>query len=279
MLGTLISISNLVIYSSLIYDLHGYVSIIIIVLYSVSIATAANVSTQVNEIPMLNGKNFKIWKENVEIVLGCMELDLALRTTRPIATTDEPNEAKIEKWDRSNRISLLIIKRSIPEMFRGSITEKTDVKTFLDSVEQYFIKNEKSETSNLLASLVSMKYKGNGNVREYIIEMSNLATKLKALKLDLSEDLLVHLVLISLPAHFGHFKVSYNTQKDKWTLNELISHCAQEEDRLKKEKAESAHLATNSQNRKRKTTKVTAAKDTTVDLLNRRNKNASSQDT
>ena len=78
-------------------------------------------------------------------------------------------------------------------------------------------KNEKAETSNLLAKLISMKYKGKGNIREYIMEMSNLASKLKSLKLELGEDLLVHLVLISLPTHFGQFKVSYNTQKDKWS--------------------------------------------------------------
>jgi len=46
------------------------------------------------------------------------------------------------------------------------------------------------------------------------MEMSDLASKLKALKLDLFEDSLVHLILISLPAHFGQFKMSYNTLKD-----------------------------------------------------------------
>ena len=40
--------------------------------------------------------------------------------------------------------------------------------------------------------------------------------------------------------------MSYNTQKDKWTLNELISHCGQEEERIKKDKTESAHLASTS---------------------------------
>jgi hypothetical protein len=73
--------------------------------------------------------------------------------------------------------------------------------------------------------------------------MSNLVSKLKALKLQLHEDLIVHLVLITLRVHFGQFKVSYNTQIDKWSLNELISPFVYEEDRLKKEMIESVHLA------------------------------------
>ncbi|XP_022862502.1 uncharacterized protein LOC111382696 [Olea europaea var. sylvestris] len=88
------------------------------------------------------------------------------------------------------------------------------------------------------------------------MEMSHIASKLKALKLDLFEDLLVYLVLISLPAHFSQFKVSYNCQKDSWSLNELISHCVQEEERLKHEKTESAHLATTSKDKSNKKRKV-----------------------
>ena len=66
-----------------------------------------------------------------------------------------------------------------------------------------------------------MRYEGKENIREYIMEMSNLVTRRKALKLELSEDLLVHLflvlvlVLISLPTQFSPFKISYNTQKEK----------------------------------------------------------------
>ena len=90
------------------------------------------------------------------------------------------------------------------------------------------------------------------------MEMSNLASKLKSLKLELSEDLLVHLVLISLHAHFGQFKVSYNTQKDKWSLNELISHCVQEEERQQRDKADSAHLASTSKNKMKRRAKDTA---------------------
>ena len=100
--------------------------------------------------------------------------------------------------------------------------------------------------STILSKLVSMRYKGKENIREYIMEMSNLVTRLKALKLELSKDILVNLVLISLLTQFSPFKISYNTQKEKWTLNELIAQRVQEEERLKQEKMESAHLASTS---------------------------------
>ena len=214
---------------------------LVFVLCSVN-ASASTISANINSIPMLNGTNFKDWKENVMIVLGCMDLDLALRIEQPADLTDRSSTEEkrdMERWDRSNRMSLMIIKRGIPEAFRGAMSEKvTTANEFLEEIEKRFAKNNKAETSTLLASLISMRYKGKGNIREYIMEMSHLASKLKTLKLELSEDLLVHLVLISLPAQFSQFKVSYNCQKDKWTLNELISHCVQEEERLKQEKTE-----------------------------------------
>ena len=98
-----------------------------------------------------------------------------------------------------------------------------------------------------------MKYKDKGNIREYIMKMSHLASKLKALGLDLFNDLVMHLVLIYLLAQFNQFKVNYNCQKEKWNLNELISFCVQEEKRLKKEKTEYAHeVSTSKDEGKRK---------------------------
>nr|KAJ0208654.1 hypothetical protein LSAT_V11C400165350 [Lactuca sativa] len=73
--------------------------------------------------------------------------------------------------------------------------------------------------------------------------MYYFSSKLKALKLGIFDDFLVHLVLLSLPAQFNQFNVSYNCKRDKWTLNELIFFCVQEEDMMKKEMNESAHFA------------------------------------
>jgi len=176
-----------------------------------------------------------------------MDLDLALRTKEPPTPTVEstPEQRRDhEKWDRSNRMSIMIIRHGIPEVFRGTVSEDvTTAKEFLAEIEKRFAKSDKAEASTLLQNLISMKYQGKGNIREYIMSMSNIVFKLKALKLEISEDLLIHLVLISLPAQFNQFKVSYNCQKDKWSLNELISYCVQEEERQKQDKTESAYFA------------------------------------
>ncbi|XP_047339673.1 uncharacterized protein LOC124943167 [Impatiens glandulifera] len=99
-------------------------------------ASASSISANVNSIPILNGNNFKYWKENILIILGCMDLDLALRIDRPT-----------------------IIDEGIPKTFRGDISEVTDAKEFIEEIEKRFAKTDKAETSTLLASLTSMKYK------------------------------------------------------------------------------------------------------------------------
>ncbi|RVW26309.1 Retrovirus-related Pol polyprotein from transposon TNT 1-94 [Vitis vinifera] len=175
---------------------------------------ASSISANVNNIPVLNGTNFKKWKEHVIIVLGCMDLDFALREDRPsdlTSTSTAEQRSTMEKWERSNRMSLMIMKHSIPKAIRGAIPEETQAKAFLDQIANRFAANEKVETNTILSKLVSMRYKGKENIREYIMEMSNLVTRLKALKLELSEDILVHL-------GFGTNKKRKRDNKGKQTV-------------------------------------------------------------
>ncbi|RDX75958.1 hypothetical protein CR513_44101, partial [Mucuna pruriens] len=129
-------------------------------------------------------------KEVVEIIFCCMDLDLALRIKKVISTLE-------------------------------NFEENQSATKFFEEIEQFFVKNEKAKTSNLLTKVISMKYKGKGNIREYIMEMSNLTPKLKSLKLEFGEDFLVYLVLISLLAYFRdkienvHFGSTAQNKKKK----------------------------------------------------------------
>ncbi|RDX85827.1 hypothetical protein CR513_32923, partial [Mucuna pruriens] len=79
-----------------------------------------------------------------------------------------------------------------------------------------------------------LRVKSTGNIREYIMEMSNLAAKLKSLKLELDRALGFDLTSYTIWAI-----QSYNTQKDKWSFNKFICHCVQDEESLKRHKTES----------------------------------------
>ena len=143
-----------------------------------------------------------------------MDLDHAIQIERSLALTNDSTKeqrANFEKWEHSNRISLMIMKHYIPNTIMGAMPEEENAKSFLSQIADQFIGSEKVETSTILSKLVSMRYKGKGNMRKYIMEMSNLVTRLRALNLELFDDILVHLVLISLSTQFSPFKISYNT--------------------------------------------------------------------
>jgi gag-polypeptide of LTR copia-type/GAG-pre-integrase domain len=152
---------------------------------------------------------------------------------------------------------------TIPESFRGPVSDSTLALDYLKELEQRFVRNEKAEIDILLNKLCTMKYNDRSNVREHILKMMNTASKLKARKLDISEDMLVYLSLNSLPTSFGQFKVSYNCQKESWTVNELISHCVQEEEHLKTDKSESANIASTSKEKGKQKRKINSDVATT----------------
>ncbi|KAK2985156.1 hypothetical protein RJ640_014019 [Escallonia rubra] len=51
--------------------------------------------------------------------------------------------------------------------------------------------------------------------------------------------------MASLPAKYFPLKINYNTQKEMWKMSELIFMCVQEEERLKSEQPDGAHVVIN----------------------------------
>ena len=89
------------------------------------------------------------------------------------------------------------------------------------------------------------------------MQMRDIAAKLKKLGIDMSESFLVHFILNTLPHQYGPFKLSYNTHKDKLSINELMTMCVQEEEKLVMELGESAMLTTTFRKNKRNETSQT----------------------
>jgi hypothetical protein len=84
-------------------------------------------------------------------------------------------------------------------------------------------------------------------VREHILKMSNMASKLKPIGMGLKDEFLVYLVMSTLPNEFEAFEINYNFQSKSWRIEKLITMCVQEEERIKEARGDSInHMEHNS---------------------------------
>jgi hypothetical protein len=61
---------------------------------------------------------------------------------------------------------------------------------------------------------VTEKYSFSSGVRERILKISNMASKLKTMDIGLKDEFLVHLVMPFLPKEFNAFEINYNSQPE-----------------------------------------------------------------
>ncbi|XP_070672112.1 uncharacterized protein [Malus domestica] len=156
-------------------------------------SSVVNASLNFNSIQALIGTNYKKWKYDIEIVLGFMDLDVALREEKPdVPEKDDSTNIKnkYEKWHNANRMAILIMKRPMS-----------------DNVRAKFKESDKAETGNLMNSLMTTKFV-DGSVGEHILGLIDITAKLNALGVAISDPFLVHVALNSLP--YSQLKSTYN---------------------------------------------------------------------
>ena len=112
---------------------------------------------------------------------------------------------------------------SISRTIRGSIGIKDKAKDFLDMVKKHFMITNNVVGASLISRLSNMKYDGTLGVKEYILAMVHIASKLKEVDKSVSDQYIVQFIFNSLPPAFGAFKVDYNQSPTTWDINELIS--------------------------------------------------------
>jgi hypothetical protein len=183
--------------------------------------------------------NFPLWKNKLEIALGVFELYYSLENDKPEAPAagvdgfDELMETykkNIATWERSNQMYLKIMKGVITERILVVIPDSTDAKKYMDSIEEKYRGNDKQYSLAIMHKLINTKHHISKSVREHIMYLCDLGTKLNTLNMGFDDPFMVHLALVSLPDEYGNLVSSYYNMKEKWTIDELISHAMLEED-------------------------------------------------
>ncbi|PHT31878.1 hypothetical protein CQW23_28215 [Capsicum baccatum] len=104
-------------------------------------------------ILVLSGDNFTEWKEKVLLTLGCSDLDLKLHveeTSNPTESSTPETKAFYERWERYNRLSLMLIKAHISQSIRGSIPNNDNVKAYVKAIDEQFVSFDNALASTLM---------------------------------------------------------------------------------------------------------------------------------
>ena len=168
------------------------------------------------------------------------------------ATSIEAEKTDYAAWEKSNRICLLTMKKSIQEHLKSGLPADCTAKEMMAALEARNRISSNAEVGTLLQKLFNMKYDGTAGVRDYVLRMVDLKTKLQALNVSIPDACIVHQALNTLPHDFGIIKTNYNSQDETWSVNDLIARVVAEEEKLKKEKGHLALYVSSSHKRKNK---------------------------
>ena len=91
-----------------------------------------------------------------------MDLDLVLRIDEPPTLTEHSTQMECtlyEKWERSNRLGMMLIKTHISQSIRRSIPEYKTVKDLMRAIDEQFGSSNKVLANTLIKKLYSIKLK------------------------------------------------------------------------------------------------------------------------
>ena len=137
------------------------IHMMLIVLFCFVFSVNFSVNGNSISIEVLTGLNFKKWKEDFLFGMELADVHIALTKDKPsdITTTSiEAEKTDYATWERSNRICLLTMKKSIQEHLKSGLPVDCTAKEMMAAIKARNRVSSNAEVETLLQKLFNMKY-------------------------------------------------------------------------------------------------------------------------
>lgn len=196
--------------------------------------------------------NFEIWKFQITIIFKSKNIfDLV------IGEILRPEEKKARKdWEKNDATAQRIIITTIDKQPLTHLLNCSTSFEMFEKLSSLYERDNQQRKYNLLQEFYSYGFKKGTDMATFICDLENLAYKLKSLKQDINETMIITKILSTLPEQYKHFISAWeSTSTEKQNLSNLTSRLVAEEKRFQTESKTSEQVAFNSTGDEKKNNK------------------------
>ncbi|XP_073139007.1 uncharacterized protein [Henckelia pumila] len=220
----------------------------------------------------LTGPNYSDWLRNLKIVLASEKLTYVLTKAPPkeAAKDISPDELKkLETWWDHDLKAKCYMLASMSNELQRQFEETVNAASIHLHLQELYGAQTRAERFTTVKALMTARMREGTSVHEHCVRMIGYIERLVSLDMVHPHELLVYVLLLSLPNSFDGFVVNFNMNKIEATLEELVNMITSFEATMKKEKPV---LLVGSSSRAKKWTKGKGKKRSAPTRKNKPNK-------
>lgn len=206
-----------------------------------------------------DSESFEIWKFQIQIVFkayGQYQI-----VTGESKLEDQTRDEDIRSWTSKDAKAQKSIITSIDKKLMMHILNCKSSHEMFEKLCKIFEKDDQQQKCNLLQDFFNFKYEKGCDMSLHISRLENLRYRLKGIKYEIDDEMLMSKILTTLPESYKHFSTAWeSTSAEEKTLTNLTSRLLAEDQRNKKKEDAEENVAFKVEEKSRKYSKYPVRK-------------------
>ncbi|XP_054010889.1 uncharacterized protein LOC128893723 [Hylaeus anthracinus] len=178
-----------------------------------------------SNIEKLTEHNYDLWKVQIKSILIYNDL------WQYVVGSEVKPEENPQEWIKKDGKALALINLSVTHSQLLHIKKANTSKEAWDKLKIIFESRGPVRKATLCKELLQMESKPGTTIVQYLNEFSEIADQVKEAGIEISDELLSIMLLISLPRKFENFSIAIESRDDIPTLDNLTAKIKEEEAR------------------------------------------------